>query len=423
MRPWDVADGLTSSASVAAPWFAMIQGKQAGPFQLADLAERIRSGEVATRTYVWREGMPGWKRAADAPPVAALLPALAPAPGAEPPIAKPETEGRNGAPVSLDLQSDLFADADHSPPQLEGRPLPGLKLSARLPARPEALAGQKLASVEASAPTESAFDPLTPSPSERDDSAPPADSTGFFIAEAGMNERNPPWKIAGFAIALIGIPAAVLYLLSALKVGPLVVMRVDASGQEVKESVFSARGVSGIGDLLLGRRKASPASAPESTHPAARTSVAKSSVLAVKAVDPPATKPVSPQELQAFYADSSHRDIGPSARKAEEKGRESGVGRLAEAEVTKVVAQTQPAFQFCIEQEMKKNPTLKGGKIFINAMVGSSGMVKSVAIDRRDIDASNLGECLKNKARRMTFSAFSGDDTEVQIPLILTTAL
>ncbi len=72
---------------------------------------------------------------------------------------------------------------------------------------------------------------------------------------------------------------------------------------------------------------------------------------------------------------------------------------------------------------MKRNPSFRGGKIFINALVGSSGTVKQAAISRPDIDSSSLGQCLKSKARRMVFAAFAGDDTEVQIPLILTTSL
>jgi hypothetical protein len=91
--------------------------------------------------------------------------------------------------------------------------------------------------------------------------------------------------------------------------------------------------------------------------------------------------------------------------------------------VAKVVSQTQPGFRFCIEQEMKKNPSFRGGKIFIHALVGTSGTVKQAVISRPEIDSSSLGQCLKSKARRMVFAAFSGDDTEVQIPLILTTSL
>src|SRR5712692_6903370 len=61
--PWDATGGLTASAKASTPWFAMIKGKQAGPFQLPDLEGLIRAGELTARTHVWRHGMPDWKRA------------------------------------------------------------------------------------------------------------------------------------------------------------------------------------------------------------------------------------------------------------------------------------------------------------------------------------------------------------------------
>ena len=54
---------------------------------------------------------------------------------------------------------------------------------------------------------------------------------------------------------------------------------------------------------------------------------------------------------------------------------------------------------------------------------GPTGVVKKASIDRQDIDQSELGECLKGRARRMSFSAFSGDDVDLEIPLILSTAM
>ena len=39
---------------------------------------------------------------------------------------------------------------------------------------------------------------------------------------------------------------------------------------------------------------------------------------------------------------------------------------------------------------------------------------------RQDIAGSSMGNCLKVRARRMVFPAFSGDDVEVEIPLVLT---
>ena len=194
------------------------------------------------------------------------------------------------------------------------------------------------------------------------------------------------------------------------------VTRVDASGHEIKESVFSSQG-SRLRDLLSGRRQTGK---PAPSNRASRVpSVSKPAEAAPAPSRPAAASP----ELRAFYGDTSHVDVGPALRKSEEKRSEESSGGLAQADVAKVVAQSQPAFQFCIEQEMKKNPSFKGGKIFINAVVGRSGTVKQASISRPDIDASSLGDCLKAKARRMVFAAFSGDDTELQIPLILTTAL
>jgi hypothetical protein len=134
-------------------------------------------------------------------------------------------------------------------------------------------------------------------------------------------------------------------------------------------------------------------------------------------------KPPSP-ELQQLYSDTGKRDVGPPALKgptppkpAEESGGPAG------EELKRVVDQTQPAFQFCIEQHMRKHPGFRGGKVNLIATVGGSGIVKKTALDRRDLDGSDLGNCLKAKARRMVFSAFAGDDVDLQIPLILTTTL
>jgi hypothetical protein len=91
--------------------------------------------------------------------------------------------------------------------------------------------------------------------------------------------------------------------------------------------------------------------------------------------------------------------------------------------VSRVVGQTQSAFQSCIEQQLRKNPGFRGGKVSLVATVGRSGTVKQVQLDRHDLEGTDLGDCLKARARRMVFAAFSGDDVDVEIPLVLTTTL
>lgn len=405
--PWNLSDGLTGAPAAPTPWFAMLKGKQVGPLAAADLAAKFRSAEATARTFVWREGMTDWRRAAEVAEVAALLPQAASIAANSPPGANPPGEEQSAGLAWLHARTEFFGEPESTPLQVASRPLPELKLPAR-----------NGAAADSSTPRESANRVANRSAlSEPDASASPGEATRYFIAEAGMNQRNPPWKIAGFALALVAVPAAVLYLLSLLKIGPLVVTRVDAEGHQVRESVFSPR-ATGIRDLLLGRGRDSAGSKPSP----ARSSPAKAAASPKAAEASPAPKSASSPELKAFYGDRSHRDVGPTARPAE-KSSESREGGLGEGEVAKVVAQMQPAFQFCIEQEMKKNPAFKGGKIFIRATVGSSGTVKHASIDRADVDASTLGECLKGKARRMIFSAFAGEDAELQIPLILTRSL
>jgi hypothetical protein len=212
-------------------------------------------------------------------------------------------------------------------------------------------------------------------------------------------------------MAFLAVPACVLYLLSELRVIPLPTARADDSGPEMHQSVFSKGGASALGNLLLGR-----------------STSARAPGRAIKAPEGTKAKPVVPAELRSdpapHDADSAHTDVGPRARQAaEEKRQDSTAGVLNEREVAKVVGRAHRAFQFCIEQELKKNPSFRGGKIFISATVGSSGIVKSAEISRRDIDKSRMGDCLKGKARRLVFPAFSGEDSEVQIPLILGAAM
>jgi len=370
-------------------------GRQSGPFGLKELEARQGSGEIGRRTYVWRPGMTDWRRVEELSELASLLDS--------------RDKAGDGEAQAHHLR-ESFEQVPSASPSTASRPLAGLKLSPNL-----------VAAAPQPAPEAEKQEVPNPAAGRAELSATPGDETRFFIAEAGMHKRNPPWKIAAFVASLIAFPTAVLFLLTAFKIGPLVVTRIDASGNEIRESVFAEGGVSGLGDLLAGRQRRPKAPHDSRAAPPANKPV-PAQPKASEAPGPAAQHPSGPADLRAFYAEGTKVDVGPRARNQRERPEESGSG-LAPAEVAKVVAQTQPAFQFCIEQEMKKNPSFKGGKIFINAVVGGSGAVKQVAISRPDIDGSSLGECLKGKARRMIFAAYSGADTEVQIPLILTTSL
>lgn len=68
-----------------APVFIAVDGKQHGPFELAMVAMKARTGELTGDTLVWRQGMDAWKPAKEVPELAAMIappPVPPPIPGA-----------------------------------------------------------------------------------------------------------------------------------------------------------------------------------------------------------------------------------------------------------------------------------------------------------------------------------------------------
>jgi predicted Zn finger-like uncharacterized protein len=354
---------------------------------------------------------------AEAPPA----PDPEPAPDLEP-DPEPEPAPAAAAASNGDLGSDLFSDLDLRRSGEHQKPLdPGdLTRTADEPA-PNGATG---------ADGQVKSDPFAKAGKIPVDMMPkPGQATNFVIAQAGVNKRNPVWKIAIFVVLLIGLPLGVLYALSELNVVPLQITHVDQeTGQPVTETVFSKGGLSGLRDLLTGKKAPpvpakDPAPAKDSPKGDAKTPKDKSTATAAG----PGQDEPNAKQLADLYQDGKKKDVGPAAAKLdppeETRGHEETVGGPAKEEINKVVEATQRAFQFCIEQELKKNPAFKGGKVRLVATVGASGVVKKATIDREDIDQSDLGECLKGKAKRMSFSAFTGDDVDLEIPLILSTTM
>ncbi|MFZ5468187.1 MAG: AgmX/PglI C-terminal domain-containing protein [Myxococcota bacterium] len=415
---------------LASVWFAMVKGKQTGPMDVLGLEAKVKAGEVSLRTFVWKQGMADWKRASELPELSRLFAGGSAAPKVAPPPAPPLARSTTAqlrvaqpmAPVREEPGRDVAIAPQLPAPEItQGRSndaLNELFSDAQLPSSEPELVVEKAPhkQTEAPAPADDPFAAL--GALDPKDLPPPGESTQFFIAQAGVNKRNPPWKIGLFIGLSVFLPVGLLYLLSTLHIPLLQVTRVTENGEEVQESVFSAEGVAGLRDLLTGKNKKKAVSAPVATKP--KTVVAK-----VEPAPPP-KEPSLPtgmteEDMRKLYGEKA--DKGPIARKPEEVKPVSSGGGLKDEDVAKVVAQYQPSFLNCVETELKRNPNFKGGKVSLNATVGSSGIVTAVSISRKDIELSELGGCLKLRAKNMKFPT-SGEDseTEVQIPLILGTA-
>ncbi|MFN7133609.1 MAG: AgmX/PglI C-terminal domain-containing protein, partial [Myxococcales bacterium] len=248
------------------------------------------------------------------------------------------------------------------------------------------------------------------------------EQTRFFIAQAGVNKRNPPWKIALFIAAGLGLPAGILYMLSQLHIVPLEITQVDAeTGEQVSTPIFSGDGLSGLRDKLLGKTPVLPPK-PSGTRVASakkQQSADDKPLIEKKQIDPKLTK----EQIAAaadLYRNDDRRQVGPEVRKDAEKiAVDSGAG-LDQKVIGETFAKNIKAFQTCNENEIRRNPAFKGGKVSITFTIGPSGTVTRAAVDRADIDKSTLGECLKDKAKRVVFPSFQGDAFDVEIPLVLT---
>ena len=369
-------------------WFAMVRGSQVGPMPQGPLEQLIRAGEVTDKTFVWCEGMAEWRRAE-------TLPALA----------RPLAATRPPRPATTADLSQLFSDLD-------------LTVSRPMDARAveQMLSGTRAPKAALPGPSPS------PAPTRTGRLSARLESDDDDFAASGLARRNRPWKIALALVLVLAVPVAGLYALASLRGIPLdPAPAVDATtGAPVQEPVFSARRVRGLKDLLLGN-------APPPAPPPREVRAAAPRPAPAPAPAPPPAKPEPPPSpaLKALYGDTRKPDVGPTARPSLAQGTapaSSSNGPSAQA-LAKIVAQSGPAFQFCIEQQLKKTPNFRGGKVNLVATVGASGTVKQARLDRKEIDGSDLGGCLKSRARRLVFPAFEGEDVEVEIPLVLTAAL
>ena len=378
-------------------WFAMVRGSQVGPMTQEPLEQLVRAGEVTGKTFVWCEGMAEWRRAETLPEIAHSLAATRPP--------KPAT--------TADL-SQLFSDLDLTVSRpMDARAVEQMLSGSRAPKA--ALPEPAPAPAARSTPTRISAARIGRRNGDEEDD----------LEASGLRRRNPLWKVAAALLLVVGVPVAGLYALSSLRVIPLEVPRVDpATGASLKEPVFSARGVRGLKDLLLGKAPA-PAPAPVPAPREVHAAPPKPTPAPAPAAPPSKPEPPPSPELQKLYGDTRKADVGPSVVPTLSRTpapAPAGSGPNAQA-LAKVVSQSGPAFQSCIEQQLKRTPNFRGGKVNLVATVGSSGTVKQARLDRKEIDVSDLGFCLKSRARRLVFPSFEGEDVEVEIPLVLTAAL
>jgi GYF domain 2/zinc-ribbon domain len=503
-NPWDAErTKAMPSLDSSDTWFAMVGGKQVGPMGVPELKAKIADGTATLRTYLWKPTMADWKRAADIPELSPLFAAGAtasrPALGASPPAGiqaapavRSSTSGLREAPkqpqaarpsevvTARPQVSSLDGDDDSGLATVAARPVFGSspsKIEAAAKSTP-VVDPKPSASSSASAPLSDLFGDVSAESQIAADDVPtqvkavplgasatapsdpfkalsegdgveapkPHETTNFFIAKSGAKNRNPPWKIALFVLSLVGIPTAIVYLLSTLKIIPPVVVT-NENGEEVQQSWFSPEGASGLADILTGKAKQKAAEAaarkaaaereraekeraekekhaggpkPTGVSATEKSNVRNDGSGAVVGGDPFASVKVDQAQLKELYGDTTDKK-GTVPKNRQETGTASGgpvvnSSGLTEEASNKVISEKMKGFVLCADNALKRNPNMAAGTVTLQLIVGTSGVVKSAMVSPKKYDGSELGQCLVSTAKRIVFPQADGE-SEIQVPL------
>ncbi|MCC6337016.1 MAG: zinc-ribbon domain-containing protein [Myxococcales bacterium] len=451
----------------SATWYAMIQGAQVGPLDLRALSAKVNGGEVTLRTYLWKPGMGDWKRASDVPEVSPIFAGVSVGATATGPT-QPAPEARRTGTRAPAVQRDVATANEVPSPEVAAPRRTGAHSGVRGKVTPESTpavepAPQPRARPQVQAqPLNDLFGDLggtgeTPAPSQEhatsatgdqeqassapvdpfaqlsggdDAQAPPiGEATRFFIAQAGVNKRNPPWKVALFVFAFIGVPVGLVYLLQSFHIVELpTVTRTNEDGTVTQEPFFSPGGMSGLKDLLTGDAKRKQAEAERLKKEKEALAAAAGAKVKPQGTDtpepPPQPRPQDPS-LAAFYQDEGKKTVGPKVRKSDQEANPgssvNSAGLSAEA-VAKVVADKSKAFQLCIDQALHRNPNLSVGNITVVLNVGASGAVKGAFVEPKKHEGSDWAQCMVSAARRIVFPSSDGE-TQVELPFKVGVAL
>ena len=115
----------------------------------------------------------------------------------------------------------------------------------------------------------------------------------------------------------------------------------------------------------------------------------------------------------------THGPKAAQAQAAEAPAPEGASDGLTADDVRKKLDENKGALQGCIDDALRRDPNLRVGKILIATTIAPSGVVTAAKIDKRTVDESLLGSCLKRATRRIVFPPFSGDSFEVDIPIVV----
>ncbi|MFL5311525.1 MAG: GYF domain-containing protein [Myxococcales bacterium] len=369
-------------------WFAMIHGEQLGPITRAELGLKASAGQVGPRTYLWKEGMESWIRAKDVPE---LVPFFAAPPRPPPPPADPGGPNSRERRVELPFETGSGHATPPSAERAAGAAEGGGESAS--PDAPTPPGGLRLPAGDAAA----SLAPMRP---------PAVEKVGSVDAHPGVDASAPDaLDLARWGAAELSKPRAETPAPHPKAPAPQAPPVAFGGGEpERRGPLRTVLVVVGLATvvallafaLLYGRRDAAPEPAPQASSS-------------------PAPAPAQPPGGGEHKAEEKPASAAPQER--------PGVAPAPTADqLLRKVDESKPALQGCVDEALKRDPSLRVGKILISTTIAPSGAVTSARIDQRAVDQSPLGACLKTATRKLQFPPFSGEAFAVDIPIVVTGA-
>lgn len=400
-------------------WWVAIKGTQHGPMKKSEIERLYDEGRISARSYCWNDTLPGWTRLQELPDFQEMLRRT---PGEKrPPPPPPPDEG--GAEV-VDLQK---ARAERQAP--------------------------------AAAPVNDPFAAAAAASPGSDVNARPGESTRVFIMQAGLANRKAKHRtyagvaVVGFVLLVVaawgdwvgyweipGLHGAISYAAETTGV-EVPQQRLLASWDDVKpdlekkcqlnpgdpecQQYFAekaaylrkarSKGKKGDGELNLDG--AFQTGGPDGAGGVRRSGAGGD----LATVDPFGSNTGEAGAIADVFAGDKKRLATPVAKLNDTPVVAGGTGPDAEA-IAKVVRDNAGAVKSCIEQGAKAGSTVEG-KHYLVITVEPRGTVSNAFFKNGVVNASPVGECIRNRARRWKFPAFVGEPADIEIPYILSTGM
>ena len=442
-------------------WFVSFEGQSEGPLLLERAVERIEAElDRGREGHGWREGFDGWLPVAAIPEFSRRLKSRVPRPTAPTPETPPSaaassppkkrgttgshkvreaksartpagrTSGSMEQPTLLDQPAPpvpqlppSVAAAAQAVPALADLAKSAVSVSIAVPGSTTTLAPKVATPAPASAPL-----PVHEQMTEKVPRVAPdllitdasvmaplpvaarATTPAPVVIVAGPAVRPSPWikwaAISG-GVAIVALVGTIAYLLSGPRTPstPTFPMPSLANSHEVDDRPAAAFDPGGVPQPmatvtpLAGKHAAHrPAPASAKTTPA-----------------PPPTKPASsssPSGLAAMYAEQSKNYDLPTVGAHPQHAAE-----VSETQLAEVVQRNRRSLSLCYDRLLKRDTSMKAGRVDVEVSIGISGSVIRVNLGHGAVDPE-LSSCMTQAIRRWRFPA-SGAEYGFNFPLVL----